>query len=142
MFKLLPPLDVGDPKAFLAAAIATFAEYPPEVMDAAVPKIAKLTDRPTLKIIGSVCEEIYAPIERQIVRDRLAAERRLSLPPPRPETSQERRDAQVAELRQRFNLPPAGARPRKEPIRPGYAQRVAEDLARRRQSAGAVCGND
>lgn len=57
--------------------------------------------------------------------------------PPPPKVDPIRRDQLVAEARKSLGIPPEGF-----PGRPGYAQRVAEDLARRRQSASAVCGND
>jgi hypothetical protein len=64
LFNLVPPLDVGDPEEFFAAAIALFAQYPIEVTERAVFKIAELSDRPTLRLMRSVLEEILAPIVR------------------------------------------------------------------------------
>lgn len=153
LFDLLPPLDVGDPAAFQAATVAVFAGYPLEVIEAAVPKIACSSDRPTLKLITAVCEELYAPIGRQIERDLAARSHRLSLPPPRKRTPEEqaRIDADVTAFRltlgavpRRVILPPSADLPIKAAVppavRPGYAQRVAADLALRaaRRSAIAV----
>lgn len=165
MFNLLPPLDVGDPKEFLAATIATFAAYPVDVMEAAVPKIAHQTDRSTLKVIKAVCDEIYAPIERQIERDRVAANYQRGLPAPRKERTPEQQariDEQVASARSRLGIPKGGAAKRGAILPPsahvplgspdlppprrdnGHAARVAADLEQRRvrrASAEGTCGN-
>lgn len=112
MFNLLPPLDVSDPQAFIAGTIAIFASYPVEVMQAAVDPtngIPGRTDRPTLKTIKAVCEEIYAPIERRIERERAAEEHRRALPPPRVERTPEQQariEASVAELKRKLASPP------------------------------------
>ncbi len=104
MFDLLPPQDVGDPKAFLAAMIALFTEYPPDVGARAVFEIPKRSDRPTLKIARAVLDDIYEPIVRQIERERI--ERAPRLLPRRPRTPEEQAkiDQQVADARKHFGL--------------------------------------
>lgn len=108
LFGLLPPQDVGDPEAFLTAAIALFAEYETEVMRDAVFKIAKRSDRPTLKLMREVLDEVDAPRAR--ARERMDATRQLPPPPREPRTpeQQARVDEQVKALRSAFGLPPEG----------------------------------
>jgi len=121
---LLPPQDVGDPRAFMAAVTLVFTGYPAEVVDAAIPKIAMLSDKPTLKLVKAVCDEIYGPALRAIERQRAADDYRRSLPPPRPKRTPEeqaRVDAQVERVRKQLALP--------------------NPDERRRQSA-ITCGND
>lgn len=101
LFDLLPPLDVGDPRAFIAATVAIFVEYPDDVTAKAIHVIAQRSDRPTLRIIRAVCEEIYAPIEREGER-RAAHVSHIAgaLPRPRRTPEQQARiDAQITEAR-------------------------------------------
>jgi hypothetical protein len=107
LFGLLPPQDVGDPEAFLAATIAMFSEHAPEIMQKAAFEIPKRSDRPTLHMMAQVFSELDDRArEREQVTNRL--------PPPieRPRTpeEQERANAQVAEVRRAFGLPPEGLR--------------------------------
>jgi hypothetical protein len=114
LFDLLPPLDVGDPEAFIAGAVAILAEFPPEVMECAVHPvhgIPKRTDRPTLKMIHDSCAEHYARIERDETRRRVREEIESSREPPRkPRTpgQQAAIDAQVAAIRQQLGIPEGG----------------------------------
>jgi hypothetical protein len=113
LFDLLPPQDVGDPKAFMASVAAIFSQYPDAVVEAAVggPRgVATRTDRPTLKFIREVCEEFYAPIQRQAERDANASQPKLLPRPPRTAEEQERIDKQVAAVRFRFGIPEGSAR--------------------------------
>lgn len=153
MLDLLPPLDVSDPKAFITAIVAIFAEYPEGVMAAAIDPVRGIpsrTDRPTLKLIKAVCEEIYQPmLEEQRRRDGVDLAR-LAIGPPRRERTQEeqaRVDKLVAETRQQLGIPEGGIgdkfRPRPsddmrinarelQPRDDGrHGQRVAADLAAR-----------
>lgn len=96
----------------MAGTVAIFATFPVEVMRAAVDPangIPGRTDRPTLKVIKAVCEEIYAPIERRMERERALEEHRRALPPPREERTPEQQaciDASVADLKRRLAAPP------------------------------------
>jgi hypothetical protein len=139
LFGLIPPLDVGDPKRFIAATIAIFAEYPAEVMDQFPAAIAQRRDRPTLPLIRSVCEEVNAPYAREIERKRAWDSHMRSLPPPeeRPITPEERarRAAHAAEVRAALGI--GVSEPKKhiapEPRSDGkHAQRIADDLAARK----------
>ena len=100
MFDLLPPLDVGDSKSFLAAAITMFAEYPIEVMDKGVFEIPQLSDRPTLKLMRQTLDKIYEPIGRELERKRAAESHQLGLAAPA-KPDQDRRDQQVIDYKTR-----------------------------------------
>lgn len=148
----------------MAAVTAIFAEYPLEVADQAVFVIPRRTDRPTLRFISDVCDELYEPIERQLRRDRTAVDRRLALPrPPRTPAAQERIEAMIREARERLGIPPEGLPPRVVMFKPSadmpikaplpydrndgqHWRRVADDLERRHAhrmaSSSAVCGNE
>lgn len=150
LFRLLPPLDVVDPEAFITATVVLFTQYPAAVLAEAVDAIACRTDRPTLKIIKAVCDEIYEPILRRIERERAEAQHFHALPPPRePRTpeQQARIDAQVADARRKLGAP-IKKYTQGPPISWGdgkHAERVKADLearARRRETTQQVCGND
>ena len=125
MLDFLPPLDVGNPKVFIAGITAIFASYPVEVMEAAVDPVKGIparTDRPTLKLITEVCEEIYDPIrrraeyeDRQRARDSAPA---LLPRPPRSAAQQAVIDAQVASARSALGIPPAGLKKYRELLPP------------------------
>lgn len=104
LFDLLPPQDVGDPKAFLAAMIALFAEYPPEVFEQAVFVIAQRSDRPTLKLARTVLVELYEPVARRLTREAIESAPRQLPRPPRTEEEQAKIDEQVNAARRRFGL--------------------------------------
>lgn len=102
LFRLLPPQDVLDAEAFLAAAVALFAGYPAEVGERAIALIAGKSDRPTLKIMRQALDEIFAPIERESARQaaRASHEQHRALPRPKRTPEQQARvDAQVAEAK-------------------------------------------
>lgn len=108
LFDLMGPQDVGDPAALQSAIAATFAGFPSAVFDQAPVVIAQRSDRLTLKLVTAVCDEIYAPIERQLERDRAAQSHRLGLPAPstkRTPEQQARVDAQVAAFRKQMGIP-------------------------------------
>lgn len=142
LFDLLPPLDVGDPKAFAAATIAILAGYPAEVLDQAVAAIAKRSDRPTLKFITEVCEELYAPIERRLERERAIDQHRRALPPPVDPASRPTLQDLEAKLGRKIGSakrdtqgPPLswdGQGPAPRAPDGKHMQRVAEDLAARK----------
>lgn len=102
LFDLLPPMDVGDPKQFLTEVIATFAGYPQEVFDKAPRVIAQRSDRPTLKLITGVCDELYEPIARLIARDRANNDHQLLLAAPKKPDDQAQRDVQVMDYETRI----------------------------------------
>lgn len=107
LFGLLPPQDVGDPEAFLAATIALFADCAPEIMERASFEIPKRTDRPTLNMMSKVLIELD---ER--AREREQVTKRLPPQNERPRTPEEqaRVNEQVADCRRRFGIPPEGFR--------------------------------
>lgn len=133
---LLPPQDVGDPEKVLTAWVKIFAEYPPEVMNEAIVPIARRSDRPSLRLISEVLEDIYAPHRRHVEREIAARQHHRSLPAPRQERTPEQQariDAQVAAARQVFGPPkPKGWFPPVKAPRDNYAARVAADLEQRR----------
>lgn len=112
LFALLPPQDVIDAEEFLAASIMLFAQYPIEVMSKAVFEIPQRSDRPTLRLMRQVLDEILAPIERECERKRASEGRRLEAPHPRKRSSEEqaRIDAQVAAVRKQLGIPEGVAR--------------------------------
>ncbi|MCC6775673.1 MAG: hypothetical protein IT537_03395 [Hyphomicrobiales bacterium] len=151
MFDLLPPLDVSDPRAFMAAAAAIFASYPAEVWASVIDPVRGLpgrTARPTLADIKAACDEAYEPIDRLIDRQRSQKSDLRGLPPPRAKRTAEeqaRIDAQVERVRRMF-----------PPVERGYiaatelaagdgrhAQRIAADLeARRARNVAREAGED
>ena len=114
LFDLLPQLDVADPEFFIAAAVAILAEYPADVMLAAIDPVHGIpsrTDRPTLRLIKAACEESYAPIQREEDRARAAEQSLLSRPLPRaPRTPEQQAavDAQVEATRRELGIPAGG----------------------------------
>lgn len=108
LFDLLPPQDIGEPEAFLAAASALFANYPAEIGEQAAFEIPQRSDRPTLKLMREVLDEFA---ERAMTAQN-TRERARQLPPParKPRTPEEqaRVDAAVEELRKRHGIPPGG----------------------------------
>jgi len=105
LFSLLPPQDVGDPEAFLSAVIALFSEHAPHVMDKAVIEIAKRSDRPTIRTVAQVLDDIDDRArEREQIANRLPPPR----DPPRSPEQQARIDALVADTRRKFGIPPEG----------------------------------
>jgi hypothetical protein len=112
LFDFLPPLDVGDPESFITAVVSILAKYPAAVMLAAVDPIDGIpsrTDRPTLHLIKTVCEEYYAPIEHALWRER-AQQEAVPLPPRRERTPAEQAvvDEKVAAMRRQLGIPADG----------------------------------
>lgn len=104
LFQLASLPDVGDAEAFIAAATALFAAHAPEIGDAAIPELATRSDRPTLKLMREVLEDLT---DRAIERQR-KSDGRKALPPPerkRTPAEQARAEAQANELRRAFGLP-------------------------------------
>lgn len=93
-----PPLDVSEPKVFIAGIVAVLASYPPELQDVAVaptgiPK--RLKSLRNLAEIEEVCRELYEPIARRITRGVLENQPR-QIEKLRTPEEQARIDAQVA----------------------------------------------
>jgi hypothetical protein len=104
---------VGDPAAFMTAAGAIFAGFPDVVVERAITTIPMRSDRVTLKLIKSVCDELYAPMLRDIEREQARRSVVKMLPrPPRTPEEQARIDAQVADVRNRLGIPAEGLRRR------------------------------
>jgi hypothetical protein len=95
------PENMGDPKVYLAGAVAIVAQYRPEVSEMlADPRIGTrvLGDFPTLSRIQRACEELSAPIERECEREAAHLSHIAGLLP-RPKRTPEQQaniDAQVA----------------------------------------------
>jgi hypothetical protein len=106
LFEITKIPDVGDPESFLSAATAIFADYAPEIGEAAVPILAKKSDYPTLRMMSEVLDELNgAALERQ----RRSDGHRKALPhlAPRAKRTPEEQataDAQCAEIRKAFGL--------------------------------------
>lgn len=139
LFDLLPPLDVGDPKAFIAAAATIFAAYPPEVWDAVNDPVRGITGkaaRPALADIKKACDLAYEPIERDMERAQARRDYLRGLLPPRAQRTPEeqaRVDAQVEETRRIFGVPQPKAWV--EPPARGdgkHFERIKKDLEARR----------
>lgn len=113
MFDLLPPQDVGDPKAYLAAIAAILAGYPEAVQEMAVIGVPTRSSRPSLELIKSVCDELYEPMLRDLERAERTKSRFRALPrPPRSPAEQAAIDAQVAAVRKEFGIPDRGLDPK------------------------------
>ncbi len=98
-----PPLDVADPKEFIAGIVALLAQYPAELISVAVDPAggipARLKYLNSLAAIKEVCGELYEPIVRRMTREAaLNAPRALPRPKRTPE-EQARIEAQVAAWR-------------------------------------------
>lgn len=144
LFDLLPPVDVGDPEAFLDAVTATFTGYPLGVLREAIVKIVQRSDRPTLKLIKEVCDEVYEPILRREQHQDRERMRLRSLPAPvdrstRPTLDQIEQDLnrKIGEAGPKFTPRPSDDLPIMgavhEPRADGkHALRVAADLEGRR----------
>jgi hypothetical protein len=107
LFKMVSLPDVGDPEVFLSAATLLFADYAPQLGDRAVPMLATKSDRPTLKLMKEVLDELnHNALEQQQRKDdRLRALPHLTPRAPRTKEEQERVDKQVAECRRAFGIP-------------------------------------
>jgi hypothetical protein len=97
LLSFYPPLDVSDPKVFIAGIVAILAEYPAQfypvvVSPTGIPKRIKYLRN--LAEIDEVCQELYAPILRSLEREKIAAQPKL-LPRRRTAEEQARVDAQV-----------------------------------------------
>jgi hypothetical protein len=128
LFNLLPPQDLTDPEFFQTEVIRVFLDFPDEVVERAVHEIPRRSDRITLKLVTEVCKEFYAPIERQLERERYKA---LPEPAPRPRTPDEqaRVKEQIAAFRRRFRIPEGGLPPR------GVQHRVLTAMSKARVRA-------
>lgn len=111
--------DAGDPKIYLAGAVAIVAEYPTAVMAAlADPRSGTrvLKDYPSLSALRRACEALHEPIERE--EEHAEAERRIAgtlaqIPRlPRTVEQQAAVDAAVARARRSLGIPSGGLPPR------------------------------
>lgn len=114
---MLPPQDVGEPEAFLAAAAVLFAQYAPEIGDKAAFEIPQRSDRPTLKLMREVLDELN---ERAIERRNLEQSRRLlpHQPAARTPEQQARAEHQIQEIRRAHGIPPQGLERISNPTNP------------------------
>lgn len=102
LFRFCEPADVADPEAFFAAVMQIFLEFPVEVMNLVADPargISSRVRRPYLTDIRKACEDAYAPIERQLKRERVEADRKLMLPPP------QAKKLTIGELEERLGRP-------------------------------------
>jgi hypothetical protein len=128
-------MDVGDPRAFLAAVIGIMMEFPIEVMETVVDPVRGLPSRvrrPTLPHIREACEAAYEPIARRLQRERVLRDRQLLLAPPPPGPKMT-----IAEMEAKLGHPLGGALRRIETAAVarndgGHAARAAADLAARK----------
>ena len=107
LFNLLPPQDVLDPEAFLAAAIVLFAQYPVQVCTKAISVIARKSDRPTLRLMTAMLDKINERYEREAERQSAHASYIAGLLP-RPQRTPEQQariDAQVSAARRALGIP-------------------------------------
>ena len=106
LFQLTSLPDVGDPEAFLSAATILFADHAPQVAEKAVPILATKSDRPTLKLMKEVLDQLTSEaIERQHRADgRMKALPHIAPRAKRTPEEQAKVDAQCAELRKAFGL--------------------------------------
>lgn len=154
LLDLLPPLDVNEPEAFIAAIVAIFANYPPAVMASAIDPVRGIpsrADRPTLKLVKAVCEEIYGPMVEAQQRADGVRQARLAIGPPRRKRTPEeqaRADALADAARAEFGILPGMSAKREVVLPPSadapisirapalrddgrHATRIAADLAAR-----------
>lgn len=115
LFRFCEPLDVGDPEAFFAAVIGVFLEFPIAVMETVADPVRGLPSRvrrPHLTDIRKACEDAYAPVARQLARDRAVADsaRLLASPSPVPKLT-------VGELEAKLGRPLPTLRRMNEPGR-------------------------
>lgn len=106
LFRLTSLPDVGDPEAFLSAATILFADHAPQIAEKAVPILATTSDRPTLKLMKEVLDQLTG---EAIERERRADGRMKALPyiAPRAKRTPEEQakvDAQCSELRAAFGI--------------------------------------
>jgi hypothetical protein len=150
LFDLLLQLDVADPEAFIAGTVAILAEYPRDILLAAIDPVHGIpsrTDRPTLRLIKVVCDELYEPFVREEEQRRARDDAQAALEPPRkPRTLEQQAavDAQVAAARLELGIPQNGlARRGLQPpsVRhdPERTKRLLEDLAARRATQSPGC---
>lgn len=102
LLNFYPPLDVADPRVFIAGIGAVLAKYPPELITAAVSPDGipvRLTTLRSLAEIDEVCRDLYAPIARQRAREAIARQPRQLPRPRRTPEEQARVDEQVARWR-------------------------------------------
>lgn len=130
LFQFCEMPDVFDRRAFLAAVICIFAEFPLVVMEEVADPARGLPSRvkrPTLVDVRKACEEAYGPIARQMERDRVIRDRAHLLPPPPGEPK-----PSLAELEAKWGSKFA---PREKSVSPPdseHAQRVLADIEARK----------
>jgi hypothetical protein len=107
LLSFYPPLDVIEPKSFIAGVIAVLSRYPEELMRAAVAPDGipmRVKNLRNLAEIEDVCRDLYEPIERRLLREAVEnAPKRLPAPL-RSAEQQEQIDQQVARVRARFGI--------------------------------------
>lgn len=145
LFAWCPRPDVGDTKVFIAGAVAIFAEYPVEVVEAIADPVRGtrlLKPYPSLFDLRRACELLYEPIERELERRQAHEDFLRGLPPPRASRTPEQQaaiDAEVAAARHELGIPPEGLPPRGvqaralEPINPERVRAVLADCEARRR---------
>lgn len=134
LLNFYPPLDVNDPKAFIAGLVALLAQYPAELMEFAIDPArgipSHLKSLHSLAAIKEVCDDLYEPIARRLHREALANAPRQLPPPPRTAEEQAKIDEQVeAVLNER--------KARVEPDDPQRPSRVQAWLAERKKAQQA-----
>jgi hypothetical protein len=127
---------MADPEQFMAAAAALFARYPAEVQITAVHRIACRSDRPTLRLMTVVLEEVYAPVRREEERQMAGQNARSPSASRTQRTPEEqaRIDAQVATWRKGAGVPEGGL-----PRRGNQAPMLMPASRQRRAAVAAEC---
>jgi hypothetical protein len=99
LLSFYPPLDVVDPKTFIAGIVSILAQYPEELMATAVAPTgipARIKALRSLAAIKEVCDELYEPIARRIERECIANQPLLLAKPKRTDEQQAEIDRQIA----------------------------------------------
>lgn len=109
LLNFYPPLEVNDPRAFIAGIISLFAQYPPELWREAIDPArgipAKIKTLRSLAAIKEILDDLYEPIAMRLARERIASQKSL----PRPERTPEQQakiNAQVARAAAHFGFKP------------------------------------
>jgi hypothetical protein len=105
LLSFYPPLDVSEPKVFIAGIVNVLAQYPAELHEVVVSPTgipSRIKDLRNIFEINQVCRELYEPIARRITREALENQPR-QITKQRTAEEQARIDAQVAAWRFRAN---------------------------------------
>lgn len=101
LFSFYPPLDVGDPKAFLAGVVALMQHYPMDIVERVCDPARGLPSTnkyaPNLAEIRNALEVVAEPWRRQMEREAIARQAAKALPPPIQDRSKRKTYEQIVE---------------------------------------------